>query len=460
MKRISEPAPVMREEGDGLPIPRRYWALAALWIATTVAVLDSSIANIALPTIAQEFGVTPAASIWVVNAYQIAVAMLLLPVASAGEIIGHHRVYMASLVLFGLSSLGCALADGLTLLSIARFVQGMAGAGIMAINAALLRLSLPRDRLGTMIGYHAIVVAVGTAAGPSIAAGILAIGSWRWLFAINIPLVLASLSIAVWALPTPAGAARRFDMPSALLNILTFAAIFLTASDLARGHGSGRTAATAIIGLLGGFALVHRARRQEAPLIPLDLMAQPALRLAYAVSGFAFAAFAVALVGLPFLLQSRFGLSHVEVGLTITPMAVGTALTAPVAGRLANDIASALLCRIGMALTAVAMLAIQFLPATAGAVPVGAILAIAGIGFGLFQTPNNRTMLTLAPVARSGAAAGMLATMRLTGQTIGAVLAAFLLQVAGPGGGAILLAATGLSLASAAMTFLHALSPR
>src|SRR5215472_11081451 len=117
---------------DGLPVPRRYWAIAAIALAITMSVLDSTIVNVALPTIARDFRATSAASIWVINAYQLAILLVLLPFASLGEIVGYRRVSQAGLALFTVASLGCAFAPSLLALSLARAVQGIGAAGIMS----------------------------------------------------------------------------------------------------------------------------------------------------------------------------------------------------------------------------------------------------------------------------------------------------------------------------------------
>lgn len=437
---------------DGLPAPRRYWSAAAIWLALAMAVLDSSIANIALPTIARELGASAASSIWVVNAYQIAITMLLLPAAALAEIVGYRRVYLLGLSLFAAASLACGLADSLTGLAVARFVQGLGAACVMAINGALVRFTYPRAQLGRGIGYNALVVAVSAAAGPSVAAALLAVASWRWLFAVNVPLGLLSLAIAALALPVTPRSGKRFDHGSALLNAAAFAALFLFCSDLAHGTTSWRTAIEGAIGIAAGVAVVRRARGQEAPLIPVDLIRMPMLRLSYLTSSCSFAAQMVALVALPFYLQGRFGLGHVATGLLITPMPIGTALAAPVAGRLVERVSAGLLGGIGLALLAVGMLLLAVLPPAVPVALLGLPLFLAGIGFGLFQTPNNRTMLGVAPPRRSGAAAGMLATARLLGQTGGAVLIAMIFRIAGSASTVPLFLAAGLALVAALLS--------
>lgn len=434
---------------DGLPTPRRYWSAAAIWLALAMAVLDSSIANLALPTIARELGASAASSIWVVNAYQIAITMLLLPAAALAEIVGYRRVYLFGLSLFAAASLACGLSESLTGLAIARFVQGLGAACVMAINGALVRFTYPRAQLGRGIGYNALIVAVSAAAGPSIAAGLLAVASWRWLFAVNVPLGLLSLGIAAAALPVTPRLAKRFDWRSALLNALAFAALFLACSDIAHGTESLRTVLTFAVGIGAGIAVFRRARGDDTPLIPVDLIRVPVLRLSYLTSATSFAAQMVALVALPFYLQSKFGLSHVMTGLLITPLPIGTALAAPVAGRLVERVDAGLLGGIGLALLALGMLLAALMPVHVPIALIGVPLLVAGIGFGLFQTPNNRTMLGLAPPRRSGAAAGMLATARLVGQTAGAVLIALLFRVAGPTSTAPLLLSAALGVVAA-----------
>src|SRR5215468_12155065 len=166
---------------DGLPTPRRYWAIAAIALGITMSVLDSTIVNVALPTIARDFRATSAASIWVINAYQLAILLVLLPFASLGEIVGYRRVSQAGLAVFTLASLGCAFAPNLLALSLARVIQGIGAAGIMSVNGALVRHTYPHHYLGRAVGINAFVVASAAAIGPTIASAVLAVAHWRWL---------------------------------------------------------------------------------------------------------------------------------------------------------------------------------------------------------------------------------------------------------------------------------------
>ena len=168
---------------DGLPPDRRLLAMFSLGVAVCMAVLDGSIANVALPTIARQMSASPAESIWVVNSYQLAVTVSLLPLASLGDVHGHRRIFCWGLLLYTLASIGCAFSTTLPQLVAGRVMQGFGGAGIMSVNGALVRFIFPRSQLGRGIGYNVLVVATSSAAGPSVAAGIMAVASWPWLFA-------------------------------------------------------------------------------------------------------------------------------------------------------------------------------------------------------------------------------------------------------------------------------------
>ena len=209
---------------DGLPIPSRYWAILAIGLGVTVSVLDGAIANVALPTIAGDLHTSPSASIWVVNAYQLAITISLLSLSSMGEIWGYRKVYTIGLLLFSCTSLACALSDSLFTLIIARTLQGFGAAAIASVNTALIRIIYPKRFLGRGMGINALVVSVSAAAGPTIAAGILSVGNWPWLFAINIPIGITALILSFKFLPqNPVKAVgRKFDVTAALMNALTF----------------------------------------------------------------------------------------------------------------------------------------------------------------------------------------------------------------------------------------------
>src|SRR5579863_10272185 len=207
---------------DGLPPRQRRWAILTICLAIFITVIDQTIVNVALPTIGADLNVDASSSVWIVNAYQVAIMLSLLPLASIGDILGYKRVYVAGLILFGLASLGCALSASLAFLTSMRIVQGLGAAGVMSVNMALVRFIHPINRLGHGIGINALVIAVSAAAGPTIASAILAIAPWQWLFAINVPIVVAAVTIGLSALPESPRASHPFDLTSAILSGVTF----------------------------------------------------------------------------------------------------------------------------------------------------------------------------------------------------------------------------------------------
>jgi MFS transporter, DHA2 family, multidrug resistance protein len=444
------------EHPDGLPQPQRNWAILTIALGIVMAVMDGAIANVALPTIARDLDASPAFSIWIVNGYQLAITISLLPLASLGEIIGYRRVYLAGLLLFTLASLFCALANTLLLLTVARIVQGFGAAGIMSVNAALVRYTYPRAQLGRGIGINALVVAFSAAVGPTIAAGLLAIGPWPYLFAVNIPLGIAALALGWRCLPHTRPAGHAFDWQSAGLSAVTFG--FGIAAIDSVGHGEALSNWLSEFGIAGvaGVLLVHRQTNATSPLLPVDLLRIPIFALSIATSIASFCAQMLAFVALPFYLESRFGYSAVQIGLLITPWPIAVAFTAPLAGRLVERYAAGLLGGVGLLLFAMGLGTLAWLPAHPSLADVIWRMALAGAGFGLFQTPNNRTLIAAAPRERSGGASGMLGTARLLGQTIGAALVSlFLARYPLDGTRMSLLAGVGFAVLGAALSMLR-----
>jgi DHA2 family multidrug resistance protein-like MFS transporter len=447
------------EHADGLPQPQRNWAIVTIALGIIMAVVDSAIANVALPTIAGDLDASPAFSIWIVNGYQLAITISLLPLASLGEIVGYRRIYLVGLALFTLASLFCALSHTLLLLTVARIVQGFGAAGIMSVNAALVRFTYPRALLGRGIGINALVVAISAAVGPTIAAGILAVGTWPYLFAINIPIGIAALALGWRCLPHTARASHTFDWQSAALSAIAFG-IGIAAIDSA-GHGE--TLAICLsefaVAAVAGALLVFRQTHMTSPLLPVDLLRIPIFALSIGTSIASFCGQMLAFVALPFYLESRFGYSAVEMGLLITPWPIAIAFAAPLAGRLLERYPAGLLGGIGLLLFAAGLGTLALLPDNPGIADVIWRMALSGAGFGLFQTPNNRTMIAAAPRERSGGASGMLGTARLLGQTTGAALVAlFLARSPADGTQVSLFAGVGFALLGAVLSLLR-LSP-
>ena len=452
----SQPSPSVQP--DGLPVPRRYWAIAAILLAICMSVLDSTIANIALPSIARSFRITHAASVWVINAYQLAILIALLPLSSLGEVVGYRRISQIGLAVFTLASLGCAFAPSLAVLSAARVVQGLGAAGIMSVNAALVRYTYPQHMLGRAIGINAFVIALSAAIGPTVAAAVLAVAQWRWLFAINVPIGIVAIAISIRALPASERVPRRLSYVSAALNAGAFVLLVGGLQTFAHEQTARLAVAQIAAGCVFAYALVRNELGSSAPLLPLDLLRVRLFRLSVATSVCSFIAQMGALVALPFEIE-QLGRSPVETGLLMTPWSVAVALTAPLSGRLADRYHPGILGGAGLLVLSAGLLLLATMPHPGTAWDFIWRMAVCGAGFGLFQSPNNRAMLASAPRERSGAAGGMLSSARLLGQTVGAAGVAVLFRnYAQRGSEMTLYIAAGFAIA-AALVSLSRLTP-
>lgn len=434
---------------DGLPVPRRYWAIGGISLGITLAVIDSAIANVALPTIASDLNAEPAHSIWVVNGYQLAITVALLPLSSLGDRIGYRNIYVPGLAIFTLASLACAMATSLELLTLARVVQGIGAAGIMSVSPALLRHIYPQKLLGRGLGINALVVALAAAAGPTIASAILAFAPWPWLFAVNIPIGIAAFLLAAPSLPRTQNASHRFDIVSALLSAATFGLLIGSIDALGQGENFGLFVSELALGGILAWVLTRREIGKPSPVLPVDLLRIPIFALSIATSIASFMAQMLALVSLPFMLHGM-GFDAVTTGLLITPWPIAIAIAAPLAGHFSDRYPAGLLGGIGLGIFALGLLSLALMPHDANAFDVCWRMALCGAGFGTFQSPNNRAMMNAAPKSRSGGAGGMLATARLLGQTSGASMVALMFaHVPGQGAVVSLFIAAGAAIVAA-----------
>ncbi|SNY73824.1 MFS transporter [Enterobacter sp. CC120223-11] len=448
---------------DGLPLPQRYGAILTIVLGISMAVLDGAIANVALPTIASDLHASPAASIWIVNAYQIAIVISLLSLAFLGDMFGYRRIYKCGLVVFTCTSLLCALSHSLEMLTLARVAQGLGGAALMSVNTALIRLIYPQRFLGRGMGINSFIVAVSSAAGPTIAAAILSVASWQWLFLINVPLGIVSFFLAMRFLPAnpPRAQASRFDLPSAVMNALTFGLLISALSGFAQGQSTALILGELAVMLIVGYLFVRRQLRLPVPLLPVDLLRIPLFSLSICTSICSFCAQMLALVSLPFFLQSVIGRSEVETGLLLTPWPLATMVMAPLAGYLIEKVHAGLLGALGLAVMASGLFALALLPTSPHDADIIWRMMLCGAGFGLFQSPNNHTIVSSAPRHRSGGASGMLGTARLLGQSTGAALVALMFNLFGTQGThTSLLLAGSLAVVAAIVSGLRVTQPR
>lgn len=403
----------------GIGHPQRGVAVGAVLAAMSLVVLDAGIANVALPMMAQALAVTPAQAVLVVTAYQTALVMALLPCAALGERFGYRAVFTTGVAIFTAASMLCAVSMELPWLLAARFAQGLGGSAIMALGVALLRFTVPGDELGRAIGWNALTVALSAAASPAIGAVILSVADWPWLYAINLPIGLGVL-VAALALPAASGAVRKIDLTSIALNFGAFGLLVVGAELLpTRPLAAGMLMAVSV-SLFA--ALIRREAPKATPLFPLDLLRARSFRVSVVASICCFTGQTAGIVALPFYLQHSLGQSTLAIGGYMMAWPLSVAASALWVGRLSDRFPTTLLCAVGGTILAVGLAAAALWPVGDAPLILAFCGAVCGFGFALFQTPNNRNMFLSAPQERSGAAGGMQATARLTGQTAGAVL--------------------------------------
>lgn len=422
---------------DGMQRPQIYYAVAAIFSGIFLAIMDSSICNVALPSIARDLHVPSSDAIWVVNAFQLIIMMTLLPFASLGELYGYKRVYVCGVAIFTVGSLCSSLSRDLTMLISSRVFQGVGASLIMSVNTSLIKLIYPKKFLGRGIGLNATVVALAAVTGPTLAAAILSVAPWPWLFAVNIPVGTLTFFLAWKFLPkNPVKVlGRKFDTRSALLNMATFG--LLIGCIAAFSHGLPVYLIVLGFVLLMGISTVYvrTQLKQPYPMLPFDLLRIPIFSLSLLTSIVSFTAQMLCMVALPFLFESTFRYTAVETGLLMTAWPFVIIFVAPLAGYLVAKIRPGLLGGVGLSVMSVGCFLLAYAPADTSHAGLVWRLMLCGMGFGFFQSPNNDLLLSTPPPERAGSASGMLASARLLGQTIGAALVALFFHLSGNGTG-------------------------
>jgi DHA2 family multidrug resistance protein-like MFS transporter len=414
---------------DGLPTPRRYLAILAVSFGTALAVLDGSIVAVALPTVARDLRVAAASAVLIVTMYQLALVMTLLPFSALGVRIGLRRLYQYGQLLFAVATLLCFFANSLPFLIVVRVLQALGAAAALSVASAMIRAIYPANRLGGGLGINNIVVSISGAIAPTLGGLILSFASWRWIFAAAVPFAVFSLLLGRRSLPDPVRRDEPYDVLGALLCALSFGLCFAGLESLVHGDSPVISVAVLLAGVGLGAMFVRRELRAAEPILPVDLLARPVLALSVVGALATFIGSSTLMLSLPFRLQQHYGFTPGQVGAVLTPLPLAMMVVAPIAGHLSDRVPAGVLGGIGMAITAAAMLLMALLPQHSTLLTVGWRMALAGVGFGLFLAPNARLIVSSTPWHRAASAGGLISTNRLTGQTLGATLAAALLAL-------------------------------
>jgi EmrB/QacA subfamily drug resistance transporter len=401
---------------------RKWWTLLAVSVATFMLLLDITVVNVALPSIREDLGASFTDLQWVIDAYALTLAALVLTAGSLADRLGRRRVFSAGLAIFSVASLLCALAPDPTFLNLARAVQGIGGAAMFAVSLALIaqEFAAGRER-GMAMGIYGATIGVAVAIGPLLGGALTDSLGWQSIFYLNLPIGIAALAITSLKLRESRDPnATRVDWA----GTATFSAsLFLLVLALVRGNGEGWGSAPIVSLLVGSgilFALfVAVERRVAEPMLPLELFKRHAFTgvqlAAFAISSSIFALF----LYLTLYLQNYLGLSPFQAGLRYLPITVASFFAAPVAGALLSRVQARAMLSVGLAGVGVGLLLMGGIHSDSGWTTLLGGFLVAGAATGLLNPVIADVAVSVVPNEQSGMAAGINDTFRQVGVAVG-----------------------------------------
>ncbi|GHO71071.1 MFS transporter [Ktedonobacter sp. SOSP1-52] len=404
------------------------WIILALAASSSfMTTLDGSIINIGLPTIARTFhtGISGSTE-WIIIGYLVIIAATLLTFGRLADILGRKPIFLAGLAIFVLGSALCGLAPSLLFLIIARLFQGIGGALIFSVNIAMITSTFPGNKRGLALGLNAVVVSLGVALGPTLGGIITQYLTWRWIFYVNVPVSLLII-LAGWRFfyePHPESKRHeRFDPLGALVLAIALASLTL---GLSFGQEWGWTSTATFLAFGTGVVMLGLAILVEShvahPILNLELLTNRTF--VFANISFMLCMMALFAPGflLPFYFEQLRDFSTIQTGLLLTPLPLTFAFAAPLSGTLADRLGSRWLSPIGLTIACFGLFLLSQMNAQSPLWDILWRLAVTGIGQGIFQSPNTRTMMSAAPLHAQGEASGLLATARVIGQSLSVAL--------------------------------------
>ncbi len=400
---------------------RRRWVIVLTALGSLMAALDTLVVATAIPTIRTDLGATLPQLEWTVNAYNLSLAVLLVPAAVLGDRLGRARCYAAGLVIFALASVGCALAPSADALIALRTVQGAGAALLMTLGLALLTSAFPAERRGQAVGLYSAVTGIAVASGPLVGGLVIEGLSWQWIFWINVPIGLIAVPLVLRHVPESRVPDSTLDVPGvALLGAGCFALVWGLVRSATVGWDAPEVIAALVVGLLLLGALVGWERRAAHPLIPGALIARRGFSVGNVAAFFTLASLFSAVFFYGQLLQLVLGASPLEAGLRLMAWTGTFVLVAPVAGAFADRIGERPLLAVGLTVQAGAMLWIAGVVNTgSGYLDVLGPFVIGGIGVSMAVPCGQSAVVSAVEDRDVGTAAGVNATMRELGGVFG-----------------------------------------
>ena len=416
---------------------RKWLGLGALAVVSFLLTLDDTALSVALPSVGRDLGLGLSGLEWVVNAYTLALAALLLAGGRLADSLGSRRVFLTGLAVFTVASLLAGVAPTGLLLIGGRVLQGGGAALMMPAALALISGSFPARQRGMAIGIWAGVSAGGLAIGPLLGAALTESFGWGSIFLVNVPVGLLGLAIGrtILVKSEPAARRRRFDLAGMLASAATlFALVFALTEGMSYGWGSALVLGSFGLALVGLGVFVLIERRREEPLLELVLFRSRNLSGANAVSLLSTAVMCGIFFFISLYLQLVRGYSAIEAGAAFLPMTLLICLVAPAAGRLSDRTGRRLPAALGMTVLAGGLVLLSGLGARSGLDALLPGLIVSGFGIGLTTAPVTTAALDFAPVEEAGVRAGILNTSRMIGLAVGIALMGAIVTARWPGG--------------------------
>lgn len=427
--------------------PRAPWfVVGTVCIGAFMGQLDASIVTLALPRLGQDLHATIGSVEWVVLAYLLTLVATVATVGHYADAFGRKLLYTYGFGVFTLASLLCGLSPSLPLLVAARVLQALGAAMLQANSVALITEALPENLLSRGIGVQGAAQALGLALGPAIGGLLLALGGWRLIFFVNLPVGAVGLTLGWLLLPRSRSKKEigKGDPLGALLLALGAGGplAYLSLADRS-GYGSGPLLAVMAAGVAGALGFVWHERRSAAPLVELSMLRRPALSIGLASGLISYLVLFGSLLVVPYFLDSRH-VSSALAGLELATLPVAMGIIAPIAGRLTGRLGARTLTAGGMAIGAAGLALVAAQHTTLGL--LGG-LALAGVGLGAFTPSNNSSIMGAAPGGSTGLVGGLLNMTRGMGTALGIAVAGAIYAAASESGGS----SHGLTVAMAVM---------
>ncbi len=412
-----------------MPKGVRWGILFVIVLSVFMSTLDSSIVNVALPTMSKSLSVSSGAIAWVVSIYLIAVSATMLLFGRLGDIYGKAIVFQIGLVVFTLGSLLCGISDSLIILLTARVIQAVGAAGLMSNSQGIITQVFPDNERGRALGINGAFVALGSLVGPSLGGFIVDYTKWEYIFWINIPIGIIVVILSLKLLPRSKNKLdEKVDLPGSLLFLIFIVLLF---GGLGQVQQLGFSSPSVLISLFVSVILfclfIRREKRIEMPLLELSLFHSKWFSISLICSFITFLAIFCSNIVMPFYLQDALGLSPKNAGAFLSIYPLVLALAAPVSGYISDKIGSEILTLIGLCLISAGLLLMSTLDASPNYWAMGIYVGIMSLGNALFQSPNTSLVMSTLPRNKLGIGGSISALVRNLGMIVGITLATTLL---------------------------------